>query len=643
MVNKDSTMGIAVPVLRLFFSAIFLLLVAVTLYPTYGVLLGRFRYDEIFFIQNGWSAYNKYIFLSYFQPILSLIMKQYWEIVNGNVFDIWLLRFYLLFFVAAQWCLVAKLADFIAIKNRLAKSIFNFSAATIFVTIIAAFRGYEVRPEVFPNTALLLAALIIFKIESGRPITLLMTIGVVATSVALAVGVAISLRHAFLNATFFFLLMICYCRLTDFYKLIYSRQAIFLCLFAIIIIIAIVTTLPLAEIRSQFEQIAQFQSVREGRPWIEKLTIGGSDSQIYIKGLIAISCIILVTTNALIRKSSYFSIINNSTIWFLFSIFLYYVFLFKFDVRPFEYIRSIEWTLIAVTCLSAIKNTPPSSSDFHVDLRSKSKITTLGLLALLEVILYYSIAAGISLNSSSPNNSFYTKSTLICSQIAVLIIFALINELNQIKIANQSFSRLKWYLLLAIAILGLTYNFRDTEHVLWVLILLLTFLITVSLPSNVNLHPVIVAAITAFGFGFLWIYIESVQYLFAKENPTSALESIYRSKSIDELKSMTDAEIVKPMLSSLSIFDQINSRAVFCDRHPTGIAITYMWSDHPICLKDGGSFDLSLIPYTGQLDIPTVDISNFQFISLPQSAIAWSKDLGDNHIKIKNYLWIKKH
>ena len=120
---------------------------------------------------------------------------------------------------------------------------------------------------------------------------------------------------------------------------------------------------------------------------------------------------------------------------------------------------------------------------------------------------------------------------------------------------------------------------------------------------------------------FIYVYLESVGHLLRVRNPAVTISSIIHSVPSKHLQRFTDAQLGTVMLSSMSIFDQIRSRTLYCRRHPDGLAISYNWNHHPICLKDRGSSALSGLPFDGTLDIPTIDLSDYQFVSLPKSAL----------------------
>ena len=260
-------------------------------------------------------------------------------LANGDISHLWLLRFILLIFVTIQAMLVYELAGFVQWKNKVFCRPFRIFTVVIYITIMCVYRDFDIRPEVFPNTILLLATYLAFKIYDDQSKSLDWSL-ITITILGLIVSSSISLRHVLVNSVFLALIL----------PLSFDKQRgggggplrrtlLILILASCSVLILLYAAIPY--ISSGVTSAISFQAGREGRSWIEKLTVGGSISQLYLKGSLLIACVLLIMANAKNTGKQFYHSLGLSA-WILSALLAFYLFLFTLDVRPFEYVRSIE-------------------------------------------------------------------------------------------------------------------------------------------------------------------------------------------------------------------------------------------------------------------------------------------------------------
>ncbi|QIM48067.1 hypothetical protein G9Q38_02165 [Pusillimonas sp. DMV24BSW_D] len=236
----------------------------------------------------------------------------------------------LLIFYLFYTCLKEK------IKNP---AFYSWLLALIFTVLLCAYRSYEVRPEIISNTLFFISFIILFTIlikDIKPPAFTLLTI---VSGIALIISVTFSYRHSLpALPIFLFLLYIQFAQL--------KRTK-----FAACVVLYIIFFLYLNTYYHNFiETILKISSIQESRierGIFEKLTFGGSGP--LIKHIYTFAMFLIFTFIAFKTKQ------NNQKIRIfliscLASLVGYYIFLFYFDVRPFEYVFSIELIItIALT------------------------------------------------------------------------------------------------------------------------------------------------------------------------------------------------------------------------------------------------------------------------------------------------------
>lgn len=620
------------------------------LFPTFGVLLGRFRYDETFFIHSGWSAYQQFTEIGYFPTTINQFLKLYWTIIDGDMLSLWRLRLFLLIFVVCQLALIVDLVSSIELADRRVRFVVGLMVAIAFVTIGSGFRGYEVRPEIVPNTVVLLAVAVAFKLDKALKISVRLKIGLLITSIALVVSGTISLRHAPGNALLLLMLATCTLKIKPTSVPGVARKNSWIILSVVVLILIAASGVFVNyfnDITTEFDKVLRFQSAREQRSWLDKLTIGGASWHLELNAVVIVSCILLFWCANRASGWLYLNILRSITLWLTCVAAAFYAFLYVFDSRPFEYIRSIEWTLLFVLCISAIRDAVGAMRNSSQNRKQQSTIATAVVAVVIFQFILWTLVTGLAnLNPVVSNHPVYIKTAYVLFQSVALAAYFLIHS-NQatVRIGERNTRISCSIAIIMVALIAVLTPFiaKSTSGAFVVLILILSLIIVFTLIKYLTLKNIMIAAIVAICCSYAALYAQSVKYLFEKENPFDAVKALYRSTSLATLESMRDLELAKLILSPVSVLDQTRSRAVYCARHPQAEVLTYMWSDHPICMKDGGSFELSLLPFLGELNMTPMKLSGLQFIALPLSAVSWTSTLGeDEYEKISDLVWIKR-
>lgn len=185
-------------------ATLFLLISAYLLYKSTGTLFGTFRTDETYYLQDAWASYMGLSDLRGLPPHFNQLVEFYWWATDGNVRESWNLRLLLPLVLIQGWTIFRITQAAVPLSAPLRSST-SLLVAAAFILVMCAFRGYEVRPEVLPNTFILLAAYWLLFIDRDRiapnyNLILLATAGAV-----LIIAASMSFRHT-LSAGAFLLL-----------------------------------------------------------------------------------------------------------------------------------------------------------------------------------------------------------------------------------------------------------------------------------------------------------------------------------------------------------------------------------------------------------------------------------------------------
>ncbi len=218
------------------------------------------------------------------------------------------------------------------LKEKIKKPAFySWLLALIFTVLLCAYRSYEVRPEIISNTLFFISFIILFTIlikDIKPPVFTLLT---VTAGIALIISVTFSYRHSLpALPIFIFLLYIQFARL---------KRIKFVACVTLYIIFFLYLNIYYHDFIDTALKISSIQESRIDRGIFEKLNFGGAGP--LIKHIYAFTMFLIFTFIAFKTKKN-----NQKTrillISCLASLIGYYIFLFYFDVRPYEYVFSIE-------------------------------------------------------------------------------------------------------------------------------------------------------------------------------------------------------------------------------------------------------------------------------------------------------------
>jgi hypothetical protein len=319
-------------------------------YRNAGVFLGSLRADEIHFLQNSWMAYSGHSALEYIPPLYHYALMFLWGVFDGDLSLIYALRFFnfLLFF--AQGILVFKMFahTFPGLKGRWFSIAFSVLAAS-FVTLLSAFRGYEIRPEGVGNTLLLLGIfwlLLDWKINSALRYALYLAI-----CVCLVIAASLSFRFALPSFFLWIAAAIQMLRNNEVAQLRGVRSL----LFAMVLSAASIVIIDylFVDWGHVLEGLQRYSLVSAPMDWKTRFTINAWPGY-GVFCLMTLGLVVGLVVYSVVMSKAVFSVrLVNALL--VFSLSSFYLFLFVWDVSPRAYIHSIEWVLILGLSLFSIK------------------------------------------------------------------------------------------------------------------------------------------------------------------------------------------------------------------------------------------------------------------------------------------------
>ena len=324
------------------------LLSAFMVYLSVGVLFGTYEWDEIYYLFSGWADYNnqaEYVITPFMFHDLLRLPWSWWD---GDISLAWQLRIFLLVFVLLQGIIIYQLTGLVFPDTWELKLQLRLLAGILFVTVMTAFRGFEVRPEVLANTIFLFSGYVVLRLVAlprldhiDRLLVLIACIGLVIASalslrVLLPAGVLVAVLAALLSMAHG--------------ERLWAAIIVFFVMVLVIFIHGIEYNLL-----KIIGNASAIQSQRQAFSLPERLSIGGSRLHIWLLGIFLISWLTaLVSWLSLVRPVG-----NRRSLLVVLAIFICYalfmLFLAIFDIRPFEYVRSIEWLILVLGFFSLLQ------------------------------------------------------------------------------------------------------------------------------------------------------------------------------------------------------------------------------------------------------------------------------------------------
>lgn len=320
------------------------------IYQSLGVFVGSFRADELHFIQNAWMDYSGYEATIYTPPLFHHLVKLFWGLAGGDLVYLYALRLFNFILYCLQGVLVYRLLAlaFAGARGWYRLPVFGVVVVS-FLTVLASFRGYEVRPEGLGNTLLLLAFVWLLgerKIAGPLPLA-----GFMAVCTSLVVAASLSFRLS-MPAVCLWLAVVAQVLLGAEggrrQKLQHLILAVVASLLALLLIVF--QTFDWEHI---FQRLNRYTA---GGPYMslrERFTVNGwlhygvhSLLALVVTGLAA-AYAQLVARPALPARASH--------LFVALALAMFYLFLFVWDVDPRGYIHSIEWVLMLGLFLYSVK------------------------------------------------------------------------------------------------------------------------------------------------------------------------------------------------------------------------------------------------------------------------------------------------
>lgn len=323
------------------------------LYKSAGTLFGTFRTDELYYLQDAWAAYKDFSTLRGVPPHFNRLLEVYWRLTQGHVAYAWTWRCLMLLVVAAQaWVIYRMLVRVMPAWMRPWRHV-AVSASAAFVLVMCAYRGYEIRPEAIPNTLILLAAYWIFFVGRDREGSAAGLILLALSGVALILAASISFRHT-LPAGILLLFAL--------YELIRSCRQKFMREVVFVVsgwlLLAGYLNFFSFDLLDGVQQARSWQHGREARTWLGRLEFGGGLWHLEAKATFLGCALFLAVLACLPGNKGGRRVAVMASFAALAA---YYAFLFGFDGRPFEYVRSVEWLLLVVCICVVLQNMSWSS------------------------------------------------------------------------------------------------------------------------------------------------------------------------------------------------------------------------------------------------------------------------------------------
>lgn len=319
------------------------------LYCCLGVFFGTYRFDEIYFLHISWSAFKGYAY-DYWGPGLWVaLLKVFWVWVDGRVASAWMLRLALLVLVMVQAAFVFHLAGEIWPGRATTKRLFQALLTCVFLTVLCSYRGFELRPEILPNTLLLFGAFAMFRLADQEKPHRGNNLLIWTAGLGLVLSATVSSRHVLPAFAFFVCLWLQAWQRPDIQP-VHLWGMLLLSAF-----VAGYLNLIAFNYFDVLKKASSYQDSRTVASWLRRLSIGGGREQIIARaGLLFLLPPILLAVfhrmgiRALAPRIVPFVAAVSALLGF-------YIFLFTVDVHPFEYVRSIEWILIVVALVALFR------------------------------------------------------------------------------------------------------------------------------------------------------------------------------------------------------------------------------------------------------------------------------------------------
>lgn len=320
------------------------------IFQSLGVFVGSFRADELHFIQNAWMDYSGHEATIYTPPLFHHLIQLFWFLADGDLRYLYALRLFNFTLYCLQGVLVWKLlaSAFPDAKNRYRFPVFGVVVFS-FLSVLASFRGYEVRPEGLGNTLLLLALVWLF--GERRTAGLWSLTGFLAVCMSLVVAASLSFRLS-LPAVCLWLAVVTQVLLGDEGGRSQKQRHLLLAAGASLLALLMIVFFTF-DWEHIFQRLNRQMSDAPPMSLRQRFTVNGwldygehSLLALAVTGLAA-AYAQLITRPALPERVVHLLV--------ALALAMFYLFLFVWDVDPRGYIHSIEWVLMLGLFLHSVK------------------------------------------------------------------------------------------------------------------------------------------------------------------------------------------------------------------------------------------------------------------------------------------------
>lgn len=321
-----------------------IILVFVCLYALYvciGVVIGTFRGDEMLFFTDSWQYYKGFQSFYHVRPMFYDILCIYWRLSDSNLSKLWIFRLITSALIGVQYILISKLLSNLFDRKLHAKKIITIISFSIIV-LLCAYRGFEVRTEIIPNTILIYSALTIVKNSRKKVFFTYDYVNIIICGFLLNIAATLSLRYFYISFLYYLIITL---QIEEKINRIHKN---FVILFLLFVYASFFCYLNLFRYNI-LEIIKISREVTLSLPevgFMERLSDGAGRYFFFSRGLILLQILFFVLLKFRILSKCGFSVKTLNAFLLLISIISYLVFLYFFDKRPAEYIRSIELIII---------------------------------------------------------------------------------------------------------------------------------------------------------------------------------------------------------------------------------------------------------------------------------------------------------
>ncbi|MGB6105270.1 MAG: hypothetical protein WBF88_15620 [Pusillimonas sp.] len=358
-------------------------LICYLIYEISGVLLGTFRTDEVYFLANSLAPLKEYPYHIGKPPIFEWLLTGFWRVIDGDTERIWMLRLVSWIFVVTQGWLVYRILRLLSrdLPAHWSRFVIEWLFVACYLVIMAAYRAYEVRPEIIANTLLLACSYIALLQAKPSPARWESSIPVLVAGIGLVAMASLSYRYTIPGTILAIFLLKAAWR--------NGGQSLLTVCIVIWLSFALYLNLFLYDVFSSIQEAASFQSSRTPLTVQEKLFLGGT-IHVYAKWALLFALFILMW--GFLRKARLSAVSSASPLAPILCLVGYYFFFFVFDVRPYAYVLSIEFLLIFL-CTSFYLNWSHSQSRPGTTLRKclAFLFTVFTLISVIEAIVNLNI------------------------------------------------------------------------------------------------------------------------------------------------------------------------------------------------------------------------------------------------------------